>query len=632
MNKMDESLRELSWDDLSAWAGGKILERGKSYVGRVHDLRLTEEGELVAWVAGTEDYISTVEIDDGELFWFCTCPYDIEPCKHAVALVLAGLEEIKAGRTIPPIEEDDERLLVLYGDDEEMDQPAPASPADKTGTRGKPKLLDILAGKSREELLAFIVEVASSHPEVERKIIETDQLDRGKIGDVVKSLRREIDELARQHAWYDHWRDEGNVPDYSHVRQQLAALLDKGHADCVVELGEVLWEKGLDQVEESNDDGDVAWEIANCMEVVFEAVGRSRLSPAEQIIWMVEVFLEDAYAIVDPDENLLENERYGTSHWAEAAGVLEKRLDRLPVSETNADERQQLLNWVITAYERSGSKERIIPLLEKEAPRCRSYKKLVDLLLEEGRIDLARKWCIEGYEKTVKTKPGIAATLQKSLRDLARQEKRFDLVAAYRAQDFFSHPSRTTYSHLRRAAEAIGLWQEIREKVLHFLKSGERPDPGGKTQKQDSWPLPRPEVGDPKRNTLPPSFPDLETLIDIAILEKRADDVVSLYKSLTAGKRWHCGKDDEVATAVIKSHPDLSLAIWRQRAESRIKLVKPKAYEEAAVYLRKMLKVYRETGRMEEWMNLIADLRTEHRAKRRLLEVLDALENKKIVD
>lgn len=44
-----------------------------------------------------------------------------------------------------------------------------------------------------------------------------------------------------------------------------------------------------------------------------------------------------------------------------------------------------------------------------------------------------------------------------------------------------------------------------------------------------------------------------------------------------------------------------------------------------------MRKVYQENQRIAEWKDLIADLRVEHKAKRRLMEVLDALENKKII-
>ena len=43
----------LSWNDLEKWAGPVILQRGKSYRRRVHDLALTDEKHVVATVAGS---------------------------------------------------------------------------------------------------------------------------------------------------------------------------------------------------------------------------------------------------------------------------------------------------------------------------------------------------------------------------------------------------------------------------------------------------------------------------------------------------------------------------------------------------------------------------------------------------
>jgi uncharacterized Zn finger protein len=45
-----------------------------------------------------------------------------------------------------------------------------------------------------------------------------------------------------------------------------------------------------------------------------------------------------------------------------------------------------------------------------------------------------------------------------------------------------------------------------------------------------------------------------------------------------------------------------------------------------------MGKVYARLRRQEEWRNLIDRLRREHKAKRRLMGVLDSLSGRKLVD
>jgi len=121
-------------------------------------------------------------------------------------------------------------------------------------------------------------------------------------------------------------------------------------------------------------------------------------------------------------------------------------------------------------------------------------------------------------------------------------------------------------------------------------------------------------------------------LIDVAIMEKRFDDVVDFYRRLRKNKRWTGETDKTVAQAVADTHADLALGIWQDIVEGLIDQVKPKAYEEAAVYLRLMKKVYTRDNRLDDWRGLLEELRRKHKAKRRLMGVLDTLSKKKLID
>jgi uncharacterized Zn finger protein len=89
--------------------------------------------------------------------------------------------------------------------------------------------------------------------------------------------------------------------------------------------------------------------------------------------------------------------------------------------------------------------------------------------------------------------------------------------------------------------------------------------------------------------------------------------------------------EDRVADAVRNTHPDRAAAIWKELAQRWIGQVKPKAYREAAVYLRKLRNLLTETGRDGEWATYLAGIRLEHARKRSLLEVLDSLERTPII-
>ena len=83
--------------------------------------------------------------------------------------------------------------------------------------------------------------------------------------------------------------------------------------------------------------------------------------------------------------------------------------------------------------------------------------------------------------------------------------------------------------------------------------------------------------------------------------------------------------DNSVAEAVKSTHPEEALAIWKRVAEWEITRVKPAAYKVAATYLKKIRALYRKQERVDEWNTCLLALRQQHKAKRRLIEILDSL-------
>jgi len=637
-------LRKLDFDDLLYWAGETIVNRGKSYIKHVNQLARTEDNTLVAWVTGTEQYATSVRIDnDGSLDDFCTCPYSWGTCKHAVAVVLAAAEQVKAKQAIPLLDEGSDLGQILFADgyeeewiDDELEENEPRRSPSRTNAQTK--LEGMLANKGQDELLQLLIDLSARFPEVRQYIIATGQLANGQIDKLVRSLRSEIRNLTAEPAWYNHWRGEGSLPDYSHVEDKLRALADQGYADAVLQLGEELWTKGNSQVEQSDDEGETAMAIASCLDVVTATLPHSSLSPPDQLLWLIDRSLEDEYSLLDAPEKLFEQRAYTHTHWQEVSSTLETLLRALakPRSAkfTHRYRRERLLNILLNAYARAGWKDRIIPRLEDEADVCQCYPRLVDELLAAGERERARQWCVQGYARTATDAPGLASALQERLRTLAQKERQFDLVAAYRAQDFFDSPSNSSFSELRKAAEKAKSWPAVRTAAIHYLETGQRPGTSTGQKSNSSWPLPAPEV-EPLTTTKRyggQRFPDLETLIDIAISEDRLDDVVELYQRLCKKKRWSRETDKTVANAVSSAHPDLALAIWTEIVNNLIKQVKPKAYEEAAIYLRLMRKIYDRNHRQEDWQRLLEGLRREHKAKRRLMSILDTLLNKKLIE
>ncbi len=146
------------------------------------------------------------------------------------------------------------------------------------------------------------------------------------------------------------------------------------------------------------------------------------------------------------------------------------------------------------------------------------------------------------------------------------------------------------------------------------------------------WPLPdtRLEKSVSSRGGNPPFT---AVLIEIAIHEKRVDDVLKWYDvHKKSRKDWMWDNlEDRVATAIVHNYPDKAVAIWKRIAENHISKVNVAAYAEGAAYLRKVQKILTHLGRANEWDTYIQRLKEANRRRPRLIEILDALSQKPII-
>jgi uncharacterized Zn finger protein len=220
--------------------------------------------------------------------------------------------------------------------------------------------------------------------------------------------------------------------------------------------------------------------------------------------------------------------------------------------------------------------------------------------------------------------------LAEQLRDMASRKKQHANIASLLALKFFYRPDTTLYRELEKAAKRIPCWPTVRQALLTYLETGVRPDlqPTKKHKTSiasSNWPLPPCDLQLPNPERTANLFPDTDVLTNIAIYEKRPDDVLKWYHLGRRKSYLYHDTDDSVAESVKSTHPDEALAIWKRVAEWEIARVKPAAYKVAAPYLIKIRALYRKEKRTGEWNTYITAFRRQHRAKRRLIEILDSL-------
>ena len=645
---------DLDWKSLGEWAGAKTLSRGRQYQRekRVHDLARSPGGALVAWIDGTEWYATTVTFDGG-LGSACTCPVG-SVCKHAVAVILEYLALRKDNKSVRNIPADDLRLSLLGIKTENGPEIDPSvtgtvsSPVEgqnlkrnhERSQRKQASLRQYLEGLTKEELISLLDELIRAYPQVRQEISDRKSVASADAGSVLDALLSDIDRITREDAWSNSWNGESQIPDYTPVKKRMEILLAMGFFDAVVEAGGVLMKKGAAQVDRSNDEGETADGIASCMDLVFQALSRSSLPAHERMLFAILAELDDGYDLCSGADRFWE-EKFPDRDWGLVADKLllrlgEDRYDPDRRKHGSRYDRNKLVGRIITVLDRAGREDEATELSIAEVERTESYVRLIRRLIRLGRGDEAREWIIRGITSTGKSLPGIAADLRTIRRELWEQEGDWLSVAGVLAGEFLSSPSFSKYSQLENSAQKAGVWDSVKNSVMQYLQEGKLP--------VKRWEGPGrpgtlfgylPDVGlTPRESWKVPGSPFFDVLIDIAIAEKRPDEVIAWYDRYREAVRdrisfYH--PDDKVADFVAEKFPERALDIWKRKAERLVAEARPKSYESAVGYLKKIRGLMRKIGKEEEWGLYIAQVRNGHARKKRFLEMLDVFEGKKIL-
>jgi uncharacterized Zn finger protein len=646
--------KNLSWDDLKDWAGSKIVSRGRDYQrsGYVKDLVLTSEGALIASVTGTQRYATLVDVQKGKLIDDCTCPYGTT-CKHTVAVLLEALEFWKKHKEIPLCVKNDKRLELLDEDgwedeEEEWDEEDEEEDWDRAPKKGVDRFREKEAASSKEhppvslqsfleeqtksQLVSLIQELAKKNPELRQDLEDRQALSRGTVNKIVRSIRTEIDELSSEPGWRNYWKGEGYTPDYSRVQERLESLLAQGHADEVVSLGKELLKAATRQVGMSDDDGETAMEISPCLEVVFRALPKSSLSPLQQMLWAIEAELKDEYDLCQGLEHFWK-QRFKQEDWSKLADTLLEGLNKRSVGKNQESfsrdyTRDHLADRIIEALQNAGRQKEIIPFCEQEVEKTGNYARLVKRLVDAKRFKEAEEWVHKGYKATHKKWPGIANELRNILISLREKEGKQLQVTAFKVEDFLYDPTFHTFQELRKSAQKAKVWHEVDVAAREYLETGKSP------HNSPTWPLPVCEI--PLKETRRKQvFPLIETLIDIAIAEKDAKKVLYWYDRQKPDRfywRWGSSQAVRIAQTVVNEYPDRAIAIWKEIAENLIAETKPKSYEAAATYLRKIGKTLKQLNKEKDWQTYTKHLREKNIRKIRFIEILDGIGGKSIIE
>jgi len=331
--------------------------------------------------------------------------------------------------------------------------------------------------KSHDELVDMLMQICERDPDVRQSLADECALSRGNFGELANQARAEIRSLTSEDAWYNPWEGFGHLPDYDGLEKRLKTLLDHGQADVVVELGEELFRRGVEQVERSHDEGETAMAIGECMNTVARALMSSSRDDEDKIIYAIDALLKDDYGICEEAFDSVLDHRWKKSVWSAVADQLQKRLSKQPGVDKSDGwnkcyQREQLSSWAIGSLDSAGRSEEATELCVDEARNAGSYTRAVKRLVEEKQFERADELAQEGLEQTSPTYAGVIHELQDQLCQIAAKRKDWSLPAAVAADRFFSSPSLKGYRELLKAAKKAKCEPAVQKQAMTFLEKG----------------------------------------------------------------------------------------------------------------------------------------------------------------
>jgi len=385
---------------------------------------------------------------------------------------------------------------------------------------------------------------------------------------------------------------------------------------------------GTRHVETSSDEGETAMEIAECIPIIVKALDGSSLSQDEKLSFTVDSLIDDSYSLFESFYGYM-NRKHPAKAWSRQADRLINRLNSLKkdrdLDSSSNYERDKISDWAVLALEKAGRQSEIIPLCESEAEKTGGYIRLVKRLIEGKRYEDAETWVMKGIKKLGDKLPGITSHLRGELLKIRAHKRDWNSVAAMAVYEFILHQSIDAFLYCKKTGEKVNQWPRVRALLVKYLEEGTLP------WKQKDWPLPEPPIP-----YSPPlhrrDFPMIMDLIDIAILEKKPNQVLAWYDKISkTNYGWMGVRLDKIAVAVQSFAPDRAISMWKRMAEGLIAQVNPQAYKEAAVYLKKAEKVMTDQKKQKEWNDYMMQLKTTHIRKTRLIETLEKMNNRPII-
>ncbi|MDR1677484.1 MAG: hypothetical protein LBS44_03735 [Deltaproteobacteria bacterium] len=501
-------------------------------------------------------------------------------------------------------------------------------------------LEDWFLKQTKEELVKYLVSFCRLDDQSTDSFLTRINLEAGNVSELMSDIKK----LTKASINYDVTRNYGRdrsrygfTPDYYELMEKMEQALPFGVGDELLKLIEQILKASPKQIESYDHDGEMTLQVQRCYETAVIVLRASSLAPADKLRWAITNILDDYYNIGQTLAEYLEEDQ-PTDSWSKVADELLILLnkDRHLYKDSKLE---KLRDMIIFALNKSDRSDDIMHFLQTEAEINKSYLYSVQQFFKLGRLDQAEKYINLGLADTNaatnNSYPYKGTSLSKLQLQLYSERKQWDIILKINVIDFVEEPNVNSYTVVEKTASLLNSWPQVRRLLLDYLESGNIP------WQQPAWNWPKPDQIELSRISKEDnSFPMADILFFIAIMEKEPQDVLSWYEQSkqyiqeNRPNRSHgylvYDREEErelqVAEIVVHLAPELSLSIWKNKAERVMAELKPTTYEFAIMYLKKVKEVMiNELHQQTEWEDYVKKIRTNNLGKKKFIKILDEI-------
>jgi hypothetical protein len=442
--------------------------------------------------------------------------------------------------------------------------------ATRTG-RERRDVSEIVRDLSPEVLREIVAWAADWHDDVERRVRLAAAREAGNLAE----LRAEVDRGLRTRRFLGYRESSEWARAARPVVDELRRVASVSPSRDLVALveravGHVV--KVIMRADDSNGTiGDLARDL---LDVHAQACDAGVADPAMLAAWMVRFGFEDQdFFEADP------------VRYANALGECGLSLYRRAVEERADGERPYAVRF---ARERlavlDGDEEAIVALLGGDLSAPLQFIRVCEAMLELGREDDVLRWATRGIAETSGWQVEKLYALACGVHE--RRSAPLEVLRLRRAQHE-QMTSSSTYSSLRRAAEAVGAWEIERDAARLALRAG-----------------------------------DIGSLVD-ALLEE--GDVEEAWSVAHEDAEWDPGLQRRLRLAEAREpqRPDQALDWYMLVVDEVLVETGRPAYARAVAVLKKARRAAETAGESERLASRIAELREHHRRRPTLIAMLD---------